>query len=83
MRDPSHALVKKAHAEFTPEAAVFDAKGALVYHGRIDNLYVSFGRACIAPTTHELEDAISAALAGRVPAKTEVAGIGCYISDVE
>lgn len=83
MRDPSHALVKKAHAEFTPEAAVFDAKGALVYHGRIDNLYVSFGRARIAPTTHELEDAISAALAGRVPAKTEVAGIGCYISDVE
>lgn len=83
MRDPSHALVKEAHAEFTPEAAVFDAKGTLVYRGRIDNLYVSFGRARIVPTTHELEDAISAVLAGRAPAKTEVAGIGCYISDVE
>ena len=83
LRDPAHALVKQGHAQFTPEAAVFDAKGALVYHGRIDNLYQSFGRARPAPTTHELEDAILAALAGRAPSKAEVAGIGCYISDLE
>jgi len=83
LRDPAHVLVKRAHAEFTPEAAVFDAKGGLVYHGRIDNLYVSFGRSRPAPTTHELEDAIEASLAGRSAAKTEVAGIGCYISDLE
>jgi thiol-disulfide isomerase/thioredoxin len=83
LRDPKHVLVKEAHAQFTPEAAVFDAKGALVYHGRIDNLYVSFGRARLAANTHELEDAIDAALAGRSAAKTEVAGVGCYISDLE
>jgi hypothetical protein len=83
LRDPAHALVKQAHAQFTPEAAVFDGKGTLVYHGRIDNLYVSFGRARSAPTTHELEDAIQAALAGRSASKAEVAGIGCYISDLE
>jgi hypothetical protein len=83
LRDPAHVLVKRARAQFTPEAAVFDAKGALVYHGRIDNLYVSFGRARPAPTTHELEDAIQAALAGRSVTKTEVAGVGCYISDLE
>jgi hypothetical protein len=83
LRDPAHVLVKQAHAQFTPEAAVFDAKGGLVYRGRIDNLYVSFGRARSAPTTHELEDAIQAALAGRAPPKAEVAGIGCYISDLE
>jgi hypothetical protein len=83
LRDPAHVLVKRAHAQFTPEAAVFDTKGSLVYDGRIDDLYVSFGRARPAPTTHELEDAIEAALAGRSATKTEVAGIGCYISDVE
>jgi len=83
LRDPAHVLVKRAHAQFTPEAAVFDGKGTLVYHGRIDNLYVSFGRSRPAPTTHELEDAIEASLAGRSAAKTEVAGIGCYISDLE
>jgi hypothetical protein len=83
LRDPGHVLVGRAHAHFTPEAAVFDPRGALLYHGRIDDLYVSFGRARPAPTTHELEDALEAALAGRTPRKSEVAGVGCYISDLE
>lgn len=83
LRDPEHALVKEAHAQITPEAAVFDAKGALVYHGRIDNLYEAFGRTRSVPTTHELEDAIAAALAGRPPSNAQVAGVGCYISDLQ
>lgn len=83
VRDPEHVLVKLAHAQFTPEAAVLDRKGALVYHGRIDDLYVAFGHARSAPTTHELEDAITAALAGQAPAQREVGGVGCYISDLE
>lgn len=82
LRDPEHALVRQAHAQVTPEAAVFDAKGALVYHGRIDNLYEAYGRARSASTTHELEDAIQAALAGRAPSNKEVAGVGCYISNL-
>jgi hypothetical protein len=83
VRDPQHILVKLTHAEFTPESAVLDRNGALVYHGRIDDLYVSVGRARSAPTTHELEDAIRAARAGRFPAQAHVAGVGCYISDLE
>jgi len=83
LRDPEHALVKKAHVQVTPEAAVFDGKGVLVYHGRIDNLYQSYGHARSAPTTHELEDAIQATLAGRAPSNKEVAGVGCYISDLQ
>jgi thiol-disulfide isomerase/thioredoxin len=83
LRDPEHALVKKAHVQVTPEAAMFDGKGVLVYHGRIDNLYESFGHARAAPTTHELEDAIQATLAGRAPSNKEVAGVGCYISDLQ
>ncbi len=83
LRDPEHALVKEARAQITPEAAVFDAKGALVYHGRIDNLYEAFGRTRSVPTTHELEDAIAAALAGRPPSNAQVAGVGCYISDLQ
>jgi len=83
LRDSNHALVKLGHAHVTPEAAVFNVKGALVYHGRIDNLYESFGHARPAPTTHELEDAIQAALAGRPPTLTEAASVGCYISDLE
>ena len=83
LRDTTHAIAKEAHAQITPEAAVFNGKGDLVYHGRIDDLYVTFGKARSAPTTHELEAAIGAAIAGHSPAKNEVAGVGCYISDLE
>jgi thiol-disulfide isomerase/thioredoxin len=83
LRDRDHALVKQADAKVTPEAAVFDAKGALVYHGRIDNLYESFGRSRPAPTTHELEDAVQAALTGHALSNKEVTAVGCYISDLQ
>lgn len=82
LRDPEHALVKQAQAELTPEAAVFN-HGKLFYHGRIDNLYVEFGRSRPAPTTHELIDAIQAAMAGKPVAANTVKGVGCYISDLE
>lgn len=83
LRDPEHVLVKQARAEITPEAAVFDHEHKLVYHGRIDNWYVEFGRSRPAPTTHELSDAIQAAMAGKPVADGAVKGVGCYISDLE
>jgi hypothetical protein len=83
LRDPGHVLVKLGHAEITPEVAVFERRGRLVYDGRIDDWYIDFGRARPAPTTHELEDAIHAALAGKPVEQSEVRGVGCYISDLE
>jgi len=83
LRDSQHALVKMGKVEVTPEAAVFNAKGELIYHGRVDNWYKEFGRARSAPTTHELEDAIQSALNSQHPAPASVSGIGCYISDLQ
>jgi hypothetical protein len=83
LRDPGHVLVKQSHVQITPEVAVFDRHHQLLYDGRIDDWYIDLGRARPAPTTHELEDAIHAALAGRSVARNEVRGVGCYISDVE
>ena len=83
LRDPSHALVKAAHVQIAPEVAVFDRAHRLVYDGRIDDLYISPTRARPAATTHELEDAIRAAEAGKSVAQSEVRGVGCYISDLE
>jgi hypothetical protein len=81
LRDPQHVLVKKSEAQITPEAAVFDANGRLVYHGRIDNLYEDFGHARKRATTHELADALDAALAGKVLTGKATPAVGCYISD--
>jgi hypothetical protein len=83
LRDPEHALVKLARVQITPEVAVFNRSQQLIYDGRIDNWYVDLGRARSAPTTHELDEAIQAALAGTTPEKNQVRGVGCYISDLE
>lgn len=83
LRDPQHVLVQRSQVETTPEAAVFSRQGNLVYHGRIDNWYVEFGRSRPAPTTHELSDAIQAAVTGKTVANNAVKGVGCYISDLE
>jgi thiol-disulfide isomerase/thioredoxin len=83
LRDPEHVLVKLARVKITPEVAVFDRDHHLVYDGRIDNWYVDLARARPAPTTHELDDVLSAALAGKTAGNSDVRGVGCYISDLE
>jgi thiol-disulfide isomerase/thioredoxin len=82
LRDPEHALVTQAQVQVTPEAAVFDGNRRLLYHGRIDDLYRDFGHARPAATTHELDDAIQAALSGKTPPPS-TPGVGCFIADAE
>jgi thiol-disulfide isomerase/thioredoxin len=82
LRDVQHALVKQGRVAITPESAVFDANHRLVYHGRIDNLYENFGRARSTPTTHELDDAIQAAIHGKTLLADTVPAVGCYIADL-
>jgi hypothetical protein len=82
LRDPQHALVERSQVRVTPEAAVFDPHGQLVYHGRIDNWYESAGRSRSEPTTHELVDGIEAALRGEILASKAASPVGCYISDL-
>jgi len=80
--DPAHAYVSRAHARTTPEAAVF-ANGQLVYHGRIDDRYIDLTRAKQQADKHDLEEALSAVLAGKSPAIHETRAIGCAIEDLE
>lgn len=81
--DPRHELVKRAHATVAPEAAVFNAAGELVYHGRIDDRYVDIGKARPEPQVHDLEDAIAAVLSGKPVARAETRAVGCSLADVE
>jgi AhpC/TSA family len=83
LRDPQHILVKLSGAQITPEVAVFNAKRGLVYHGRIDNLYEDFGHKRSSATTHELLDALQAAISGSSIPEKATPAIGCYISDLE
>jgi thiol-disulfide isomerase/thioredoxin len=83
LRDVHRDLVKRAHATITPESAVFDSAGKLMYHGRIDNWYEDFGRSRAAPTTQELDNAIRNTLDGKPTVPDHANAVGCYISDLK
>jgi thiol-disulfide isomerase/thioredoxin len=83
LRDPKHELVKLAGAKITPEAAVFDASGKLLYRGRIDDRYVDFGKMRLAPTVKDLEQALEAILGGKPAPAAGGPAIGCFIADVK
>jgi hypothetical protein len=74
-------LVMLSKATVTPEAAVFDRAKRLVYHGRIDDRFVSLGLERPEPTTHDLADALSAMLAGKRVAPASTQAVGCFLAD--
>jgi hypothetical protein len=82
LRDSRHDLVKLARPTVTPEAAVFDARGNLVYRGRVDDRFVELGRERPAPTKHDLEEALALTLAGKPVAPSTTQAFGCFISDL-
>lgn len=77
--DTARVLADKAKVTVTPEAAVFDREGRLRYHGRIDDRYSDFGVDRPVPTTHDLDDALAAVLAGRPVARAHAPAVGCAI----
>jgi len=83
LRDPHHVLVKQAHATVAPEAAVFNASGKLVYHGRIDDRYIDIGKTRPAAQVHDLEETIRAVLAGKPVEHPETRPVGCSLADIE
>jgi len=80
IRDPQHVLVQRTGVEFTPEAAVIDRSGDIVYRGRINNWYGEVGRKRpLGPTRHDLQDAIAAVLQGRRVEVRRTQAVGCNI----
>ena len=76
--DTDRKYVRMASATVTPEAAVF-VDGKLVYRGRIDDRYVTFGVARRAAEHHDLADVLSLIATGRVPGVRFTKAIGCAI----
>lgn len=82
LRDTQQTLVRMAHVSVTPEAAVFAVDGSAlreVYRGRIDDRYLSIGNERPQPQRHDLENAITAALAGKPVPVPGGPPVGCAI----
>jgi thiol-disulfide isomerase/thioredoxin len=78
--DREGRLVAKAGVKVTPEAAVFNASGRVVYHGRINDLYAGLEQRREVALTHDLRDALDAVVAGRLPPVPTIPAVGCFIS---
>lgn len=77
--DPAHALARAAGATVSPEAAVFSAKGELLYRGRIDDRAASLGVHRAEPRQRDLRAALDAILAGKAVRERFTKAIGCYL----
>ncbi|HUA60589.1 MAG TPA: thioredoxin family protein [Verrucomicrobiae bacterium] len=78
--DPHQILVQSAGASVTPQAAVLNADGKVLYLGRVDNRVQDFGQQRLNATVFDLRDAIEAVLAGKPVAHPLTKSIGCAIT---
>jgi hypothetical protein len=85
---PDSRFLAHAKVHVTPEAAIFHAdpppggsimSQPVLWHGRIDDRYLTFGTQRPAATRHDLADALNAALAGRQPTAPAAPPVGCAI----
>lgn len=79
LTDPSLVFTNNIHASVTPEAFVVAASGTIVYHGCIDNRYVSAGKPRSVITEHYLDDVLQSVINNRPITVENTTAIGCYI----
>lgn len=82
MIDSRHELVGRLGVVAVPTAVVLGSDGQVKYQGRIDDQYVSIGKARNVVTSHDLRDAIGATLAGRPVRQSRTKAIGCAVPDL-
>jgi hypothetical protein len=82
VRDTRATLVRRTGVTVTPEVAVIDASGAMVYRGRVDDRYVDFGVDRPAPTSRDLDQALTHLLAGRPVEPKVTRAVGCILADL-
>ena len=78
LKDPKNVQADVFAAKVTPEAFLFDAKGKLAYHGRIDD-----NREGNAIKSPDLTQALDAVLSGKPAPTPETKAFGCTIKRVQ
>jgi hypothetical protein len=79
--DRKHRLVQLTGATVMPEVVVFDRSRRLVYRGRIDNRFVTFGTMRAEPSERDLQTVLAALQAGKGISPSTTQAIGCSIPD--
>ncbi len=82
-RVKTNGLIQAYRVEKVPTALVIDAKTRIRYRGRIDDRFVSLGRARVRTPSADLANAVSDVLAGRPVGLSETPVVGCTVPDLE
>lgn len=82
LKDGDQALAKKLGATITPEAFVVDAKGTVLYQGRINDLYLGPTQKQQEATKHDPKDALEAIRKGEKVTVPKTEAVGCDIPGV-
>ncbi len=77
LKDEQNKIADLYAAQVTPEIFVVNPKGALVYHGRIDD-----SKKIDKVTTNDLSNTLDALLAGKEIAQAETKAFGCSIKRI-
>lgn len=80
-KDADQSIVKAFDATRITEVFIVDPVGAIRYQGRIDDQYQP-GIAKVAPTEHDLRDAIEALVSGKQISQPRTEAVGCLITRV-
>ena len=76
--DSGRKLVKATGVKVTPEVALINAKGVMVYRGRIDDQNIEHG-SIRKDYRRDLRVALDELLAGKPVSQPEAAAIGCFL----
>jgi hypothetical protein len=77
--DPGNKIARRVSARVTPEAIILDAKGQVLYRGRIDDRHQNYGRKRPEPTTNDLKAALKEISQGKLVSTPETKPVGCVI----
>jgi AhpC/TSA family len=79
--DPYQRLVEYTGVTTAPEVAVLSPEGRILYKGRIDDLFVDFGKRRPEPTRRDLREALDAIIAGKEVKTSTTKAIGCPLPE--
>ncbi|MBB5037395.1 thioredoxin domain-containing protein [Prosthecobacter dejongeii] len=81
--DKEQKLARQVGAAITPEAVLLSPAGAVLYKGRINDLYLGPTKRQRAATTKDLRDALDAVLSGKPVATPQPEAQGCKIGGLK
>lgn len=82
MIDSTHELVSQLEVAAVPTTVVLGSDGQIKYEGRIDDQYVSIGKARNVVTRYDLREAIAATIEGKPVTESRTQAIGCAVPDL-